>query len=483
VTQTNYLAEPQVERFILGCMMIDDTIRADIQDMLNASDFYVEHNRWIFEAICSMEGQIDAYLLCSALKDAGRYWDDPDYIAKLALHVPSTLNWMVYTNRVKVLARKRALVELAAKLAKRAHDPQQEPSDLVVGALKQLSEWMESPVGKWLIFTLKDALEKREPIDYIIEGILALPSLNILYGAPGCLKSFLMLDAALCVAAGLPWLEPLEGDSFAHPTMAVPVLWLDFDNGSIVTHERVAALARTYGIGAPVQFYYVSMPSPWLDGKNMASVDSLIELAKTYCSGLIVIDNLGTVSGGVEENASAMIQVMSNFRQLAESTGAAVVLIHHQRKATGYKGRTGESLRGHSSIEAALDLALLVQRDDHEPTVTIQSTKTRGVDVPPFGAMFTYDHVPGVTQLHKARFFGFAVEDDRRRPRARRAILEAVADVDLEPGKTKLVERVRSAEKGLGINYVRDAIDALVEAGELVEEVGDRGSKRYILAE
>ena len=93
MTQAGHLAEPQTERFILGCMMIDDAARFAIQDILEPGDFYVEHNRWVFEAICGMEGQIDAYLLCSALKDAGHYWDDPDYIAKLVLHVPSTLSW------------------------------------------------------------------------------------------------------------------------------------------------------------------------------------------------------------------------------------------------------------------------------------------------------------------------------------------------------------------------------------------------------
>jgi len=54
-----------------------------------------------------------------------------------------------------------------------------------------------------------------------------------------------------------------------------------------------------------------------------------------------------------------MATVMGHFRYLAEQAKVAVILIHHQRKSNGSNARLGERLRGHSSIEAALDLASL----------------------------------------------------------------------------------------------------------------------------
>jgi len=53
---------------------------------------------------------------------------------------------------------------------------------------------------------------------------------------------------------------------------------------------------------------------------------------------------------------------MAHFRQLVEDHSLALILIHHQRKATGTEARAGDRIRGHSSIEAALDVALLVER-------------------------------------------------------------------------------------------------------------------------
>jgi hypothetical protein len=121
---------------------------------------------------------------------------------------------------------------------------------------------------------------------------------------------------------------------------------------------------------------------------------------------LVVLDNLTTVKGSADENSAAMGKVMGHFRQLAEASSAAVILIHHQRKVAhqGKGGdasvRAGDRLRGHSSIEAAVDLALLVERQPHADTVTLEGTKVRGVGVPPFGAQFSIEKLEHQGKLH-----------------------------------------------------------------------------------
>jgi len=80
---------------------------------------------------------------------------------------------------------------------------------------------------------------------------------------------------------------------------------------------------------------------------------------------------------------------MANLRDIAEHTGAAVFVIHHARKGGSNGGREGDRLRGHSSIEASLDLALIVERE--ADNVVIQSTKTRDDPVKPFEVVWTYD--------------------------------------------------------------------------------------------
>jgi hypothetical protein len=206
----------------------------------------------------------------------------------------------------------------------------------------------------------------------------------------------------------------------------------------------------------------------------------------TLKAQLVVIDNLATVNGNAEENSAAMAQVMSQFRLLAERTGAAIVLIHHQRKnVSGRKGgdmptRAGDRLRGHCSIEAAIDLALLVERPPRADTVTLHGTKVRGVGVSPFGAQFTYEHRAGTLELSKAKFFGLEVEDQVSDHAITRAVLDVVA---ASPGlnQTEVVKEVKSTVEKVGVNAIRRVIDMLEQQGTLSTHTGEHRAKLYEL--
>jgi len=116
----------------------------------------------------------------------------------------------------------------------------------------------------WQVFTLKDAFAPRDPLIWIVEGIISEGSLSIWYGAPGTLKSMFLSDMAVSVAAGYRWLTQPDNPMTGLVTAPGAVLWLDFDNGQRRTHERFAALARARNLSDSTPVYYVSMPSPML---------------------------------------------------------------------------------------------------------------------------------------------------------------------------------------------------------------------------
>ena len=176
-----------------------------------------------------------------------------------------------------------------------------------------------------------------------------------------------------------------------------------------------------------------------------------------------------------DENSGDMVGVMSEFRQLAEQTEAAVVLIHHQRKSTGFTGRAGDSLRGHSSIEAALDLALLVEREELSDTINIKATKVRGEDVHPFSAVFTCDHRDD-GELGTAKFFGIAAEDNRSVAAIEREVLVALLGASMN--KTDLTKAVKEMLPEVGINRIRDMIDRLASAGKLYISNGKNNTEK-----
>ena len=338
-----------------------------------------------------------------------------------------------------------------------------------------------APTDPWQAFTLADAYLDRPPTEYIAGNAFALPSLNIVYGAPGTMKSLVLVDLAICVAGGFDWLPPapwekLKTDSIK--TKKAPVMWVDFDNGQDMTHRRISAFAHTRNLPDNTPFYYYSMPMPFLDASSYQSIGMLELRAITKGAKLIVIDNLGTISGGVDENSGQMIAVMSNLRRLAEDTGAAVILIHHQTKGVQQGGRAGDRLRGHGSIEAALNLALLVEREEQSETITLKSTKTRGVDVYPFSAYFSYTHnLNG--DLETGQFYGLVTEDNKSSKAIEREVITALTGFTMN--KKDLAIAVQKALPDIGINRIRNIINKMANEKKIKTRQGNKTEVLYFL--
>jgi hypothetical protein len=347
--------------------------------------------------------------------------------------------------------------------------------------------------GLWKLRTLADAYEDRQPLRYLVAGLLPCPSLSIMYGGPGSLKSMLLADMAVCVAAGQRWLEPIPGATGPMATFNVdqaPVFWIDFDNGTRRTDERIDAFGRGRGLPIDTPLTYVSMPTPWLNASQRDKVMELALLIKHLAAKLIIIDNLGLITGDKEENSAEMAQVMGNLRWLCEETEAAVIVVHHQRKSSGAAGagiRKGESLRGHSSIEAALDLALLVERKEGDDKITIYPTKVRGFrEYESFGARFTYEHREGTKDLATARFFAeqsMSLEQAALLKLRNTIINVLIANRSMV--QKDLVDEVRdtmAAEPGgsaPAINKVRGIIKQMVKDGDVEETGGNRTERLY----
>lgn len=349
-------------------------------------------------------------------------------------------------------------------------------------------------IKTWNIRTLSNAYEEREPWKYIIDGLIPYPSLCAFYGGPGSLKSMILADMAACIASGQRWLEPLPVEQSSPPISfkveQSPVFWIDFDNGTRRTDERVESVTKSRDIPPDVPFHYVSMPRPWLDISKLPMVTDLAKLIKHLGAKLVVVDNLGLITGDTEENSAEMAGVMGNLRWLCEEADCAVIIIHHQRKSggAGDKGiRKGETLRGHSSIEAALDLAILIERKTGEDAIAIIPTKVRGYCPHAiFGAQFTYQHREGTHDLAMSRFWGRPIETgDEVENLAVEAVIIRILREEGPLNQKLLVDRVRDfmaakpGGKAPGINKIRGLLKELVDDGSVNESDGERKEVMY----
>lgn len=338
-------------------------------------------------------------------------------------------------------------------------------------------------VEGWSWRTLAHAYQPKEPRQNVVDGMLPLPSLSVAFGPPGTLKSMLLQDMAVCVVTGRPWLEglPDQDPVTSFGCQQAPVLWIDVDNGLDRTERRFSAIGKAHGAPENAPLHYVSFPLPPFVASDYQAVTKLTDHAQEKGAKLIVVDNLGTISGGADENSAQMIGVMSGLRIVAETANAAVLVIHHKTK--GEKQRAGNTLRGHSSIEAAVDLALMIEREEQSDSITLQSTKSRDLPIEPLGALWTYDN--DGNELVKGRFYGLG-KDEKKLSKFAKAC-KAIRDILEEtPGlnQSQLVKAVKEADADLGKGTVLSAIRRLEKDGD-IENRGDgvKNAKCYHLAD
>ena len=351
------------------------------------------------------------------------------------------------------------------------------PQGEIVSPLQ--TEWSD-PWGK--PFTAADAFKPRPPVEYLVTGLLRRPSLNMLFGPPGAMKTLLTLDLCIAVAAGMDWLPPspdFEG-GLPYATNQVPTMFIDFDNGEDDLHERIEALTIGRNLEPKnLDFYYYSFPEGGFIASNKTHIGDLMLRIQQHGIGMVWIDNLGIVKGGANENADEMIPVMNNFRYIAQKSGAVVGLVHHQNKSQGFKRRSGESIRGHSSIEAALNLALLVDREEYGEKITIKPAKMRGGMIYPFAASFAYEHKIGTSDLESAIFFGAQSDKELDETIIDGTIKAALKGDPLN--QTNLINAVKQNMPEIGINRIRDRIERMAASNILLISSGARNAKFYQL--
>jgi len=336
---------------------------------------------------------------------------------------------------------------------------------------------------RWRVLGVEEMLRPTEPPSYLVDGLFRMPSLACLFGPPGDLKSMLAMDLMVSVASGQDWLPrgPVDAPGQGYRVHRSPCLWFDADQGEARLRERFGAMLRTRNLeNKQPPLSTISLPSPPLDLGNAADAELLRQQMIALGTKLLVIDNLGVVSGGKDENTSAMVAVMASARYIAESTSSVVIVIHHSRKPGGQTGdRLGDRIRGHSSIAASLDLALAIEKDGD--CVTLRAAKSRDEVIEPFKAVWHYSNRSDGA-LVRARFHYGGVPVARRKAvdRAIEDIPDIVTEMERQSGYQPNQTRLRGAIRerhGVSDQVARRAIERAVEAKTIiVESAGEHRS-------
>jgi len=188
----------------------------------------------------------------------------------------------------------------------------------------------------------------------LVEDVLGRETLAAIIGSPGCSKTFLALDLAFAIARGTPW--------FGHSVRKVGrVIYVAAEGGDGV-RARIEAYSRKHGLETEdVELFLLSEPvSLMKDGNEVEDLIRAIRMLGNregpVCDA-IFIDTLSmSIPGGDENSSTDMTMVVDSAKRMIRELETTVVLIHH----LGKEEKRGA--RGHSSLHAALDTELSVEK-------------------------------------------------------------------------------------------------------------------------
>ena len=178
---------------------------------------------------------------------------------------------------------------------------------------------------------------------WLVDGLWGRQAVGIIGGEPKCGKSFLALDLAVAVAAGVPCLRRFEADQPG------PVLMFAAEGAGHIVLTRLQGIARAAGADfETLDIAVIDVPALRLDHRN--DRQRLQETIERIEPRLLVLDPLVRLHG-VDENAVADIAPILGFlRDLQRRFETAVLLVHHARKSGAT--RPGQALRGSSELHA-----------------------------------------------------------------------------------------------------------------------------------
>lgn len=219
-------------------------------------------------------------------------------------------------------------------------------------------------IPRFKLLTAADVLN-RPPLRWQVRGVLPAEGLACIFGASGSGKSFLALDLGAAIAAGVQW--------FGYRVTAAPVVYAALE-GEAGFSQRVKAWQLHHAAELPEKLRFI------MQGFDLRKADDVDALANAVTAsgcagGLLIIDTLNRAASGADENTSAdMGRIIDAAKTLQNRLGGLVLLVHHSGKDAS------RGLRGHSSLNAALDASIEVIKLDHRKEWRIDKAKDSADD-------------------------------------------------------------------------------------------------------
>ncbi len=300
--------------------------------------------------------------------------------------------------------------------------------------------------------------------DWVVDKLIPIEGITVISGAPKSYKSWIALHIALCISEGK--------DVFGkYPTKKSDVLIIDEENNRRIIKQRLEKLNSP----TDSEIRFVTQENLSIeDSDHRKAIKKLCVESDTQ---VIILDSLIRIHRADENSAGEMAEVFAGIKELA-SEGRTVIVLHHERKETGYKSSAQMRMRGSSDISAAVDSHLSVRKDPADQTkMLVEQAQLRCA--PP--------EEPFEVQLEETddkisfQYIG-STEVTKKETALEKSITAVRLLLEKHPEGLLHKEIVDTLQKsdGLGVKNVRNAIKELKEDDLLQEMAGDKGNEKVL---
>lgn len=378
----------EAEQSVLGAMMISADAIADAVELLRPDDFHRGAHRTIYDAIRGIYARGDAVDVITVTAELKRRGDldqvgGPLAVRAVTLDVLTPASARSHAKLVAADARTRRTMSVASAILEAGYTGK--PSDDLVATLQEgaATPSIRRPTVSGAEFVLDTDPGDDVPMWGRRDEVLWSPGEPfILCGPPGVGKTTL----ALQLVSGLIGARNAEVLGYPLASSERRVLYLAADRPRQVRRAAARIFHESDRERLVERLTFHRGPVP---------IEDLPALAEGF--GVVVVDSLKDLAPELTKDETG--SRVNAIHQTIVASGVELLVLHHQRKASGDNRRPNrlEDLYGSTWIAAGAGSVVLLWGDPGDPIVEVHHLKQPASPVGPLTAHV--DHVRGVMSV------------------------------------------------------------------------------------
>jgi hypothetical protein len=194
-------------------------------------------------------------------------------------------------------------------------------------------------------------LLRQKPGEWLIKDVLVERTLNVLVGATGIGKTYLLLQMLLDASAGRRFLGLFD------VPRPVSVCLIEAESDDRLSLRLEGLLRKNeYDLDAPPNVPWFVDTMPW-DISDPEEVDRLAQSVKLRVCDLLVVDTFNQCNRKGSENDDAAMRAVSQLsQQLIRKAGTAVLIVHHSPLKDAARSRGIQPIVNDSAAELVVKM-------------------------------------------------------------------------------------------------------------------------------